>query len=373
MSLLITRYLIPIILLTAFQSCFFGDQSVIQKADTPAIKEYKAGLNSLNKSDLIHAEIHFQNALASRDNFAPALEGMARIFLERNQPLLAERYLEQAVQADQNWVPAYILKSRLYLANEDFDLAREELRLAQKRIKKHQLKNFETEIQPLLAQACFGMGNYQTAARHYKSALNKNPKDKQLSRRYEQAKNYAKLLKNKNERLKKVVRSAEIGRGDLALLMRHFLKFDSNIQQLGKLSILDLPQDELLAESILKCCSASYLPVLPDGTFHPEDKVDRAEMALFIERILSHRYPFFVRWDSINVKDVERYQPFTKAVQLSLTLKLMEQDNNQNFRPYAILSGTEALVIVYRLATFLELPVFPMHFLRNQRGDTKNN
>ncbi len=373
MPYLAARYLLLIVFIVPLHSCFFNNQSVKNDDGTTASQEYKSGLNALNRDDLIDAEIHFQNALNSRDNFAPALEGLARIQLQRHNPLLTERYLDQAIQADRNWVPAYILKSRLYLVNEDFDLAREELRMAQKRIKKHQLKSFEAEIQPLIAEACFGLGNYESAKIHYINALKQNPEDKRLSDRLEQSKIYSQLLMNKNGRLKTVVRANEMRRGDLALLMRYFLQFAAENQEAEQIRILDLPQDTTLAESIKMCCAANYLPILPDQTFHPEDKVDRAEMALFIERLLNRKYPFIVRLDLIEINDVERYQPFSRAAQLVLTLNLMERDDNQNFRPYDILRGTEALVIVHRLASFLEVPVFPTHFLRNQSGDSKNN
>lgn len=360
-----SRYLILFVLAISLHNCIYWGKSNHREKESDANAEYKAGLKALNGQDLIYAEIHFQNALARQENFAPAWEGLARIQLRKDQPLLAERYLERAIRADQNWVPAYILKSRLLLKNEDYDLAREELYLAQKRIKKHRLKSFQAQIQPLLAETCFGLGNYATAVHHFREALKQNPDDGRLQKRLEQATLYSQLLKDKSRRLKDVVRTSEIKRGDLALLMRHFLISKSAGSIPIENQIADLPQDPELAESIRLCCAAHYLPVLPDQTFHPEDKVDRAEMALFIEQILKRKYPFKVPADLQQANDVEPFQPFSRAVRLVLALKLMQWDENLNFHPYKITSGGEALIIIHRLQQFLELPVFPAYLLRN--------
>ncbi len=334
---------------------------------------YKEGLLSLKKGSLVQAEICFKQALQQAEPFAPALEGMARVYSRRNQINLAEQYLEASVQADKNWIPAYILKGQILLQKEDYDLALEELKQAEARSRAHQLFSMQKNIQPLLADAYAGTGNFNAALLHYKKAQSQNPDDKTLQQKINATERSLKLVKGRGRALQKIILQKTVSRSDIALLLIDYLPAYFMADTLRNELIRDLPVTAPRAQAIEKTVRAGLLPLLPDGTFRPSDRVDRAEAALFMEHILKEKHTGFQQAERGNFKDVEFWQPYIQAAVLAVSLKLIPAGNDGYFFPKRYVSGREAVEMIYRLAEILQLPSFPAHLLRNKSPEAEHD
>ena len=325
----------------------------------------------MKEGSLVQAEICFKRALQQTDPYAPALEGMAQVYSRRNQINQAEQYLEAAVRADRNWIPAYILKGEILLQKEDYDLALEELKQAETLSQTHQLFSLQTTIQPLLADAYAGAGDFKAALLHYQKARIQNPNDKTLQQKITAVERNLELLRGRGRDVQKIILQKIVSRSDFALLLTEYLPAPLLADTLQKKIILDLPVSPPRAQAIQKTVWAGFLPLLPDGTFRPADRVDRAEAALFMERILNQKQSGFKKAEAGTFKDVESWQPYAQATVLTISLKLLSVGENGYFFPKRYITGREALEMVYRLNKVLKLPPLPTDLLRDKGPDTE--
>ena len=361
--------------LTVFflQSCGFFLQKNAPAPHEVAKKCYKEGLLSLNSGSLIQAEICFKRALQQENKYAPALEGMARIYFMRGKINPAEQFLDAAVQADKNWLPAYLLKGKILLQKEDYDLALEELQQAEFLSRAHHLPALQKTIQPFLAEAYAGCGNFKQALVHYKNARRQKSADPRLKQKIADTERSLLLLRGKGSALQKMMLQKTISRADLAVLLTQYLEAKVFSDTLVNGRIRDLPMAKLQGQAVQKTVRAGLLPLLPDGTFHPGDRVDRAEAALFMEHILKQHANGFMPAPAAYFKDVESWQPYLQAAALSISLKLIPSGREGYFFPGRYLNGKEALAMIYRLAELLKLPSFPAYLLRDKSDNAEQN
>ncbi len=369
-----TRTISAVFLMTVLlQSCGFNLSKEAPGLRQEADHCYKEGLASLKSGSLVQAEICFKNALDKINPYAPALEGMAQIYFRQNLINEAKHYLSAAIETDHNWLPAYILKGRILLREEDYDLALEEFQKAENISHQHHLLLMEKKLQPYLAEAYAGTGNFEQALFHYRRALAQNPGDTELQQKRSQAEHGRLLLQGKGNAVRKIILMKTVSRADLAVLLEEYLDADIVSDTLIKASIRDLPMDARKAQAVKNMVALGLLPLLPDETFHPSDRVDRAEAALFMEEILKRKSPGFSAVPAVAFKDVESWQPYACAAAATNSLKLLPAVENEYFFPERYISGREAVEMVYRLTEILKLPSFPVNLLRNKRGKTEHD
>jgi len=353
--------------------CSFFKSDFAPNSRELALKNYRHGARALKDNDLVQAEIDFHTTLEYQANFAPAFEGLAQILFKKNKIIQAEHYLDLAIQSDKKWIPAYILKGRIYLQKEDFDLALEELNLANNLASNHNLLSLSKEIEPLLADAYSGIGDFYQAHQHYQKAVKNFPQEKHLQIKMMQTAAYVKMLQNKGEQVNGIMAKEVITRADLAVLLLNYLIPDRVNQDTLNFTIKDLPESATQREAILKCVHLKYLSLLPDGTFRPSDRVDRAEMALFIQQILKMQFSDFGSANLLIISDIEPWQSYARAASLVVKLNIMRLDEDGGFVAQNLIPGTKALQIVLRLATVLKFSSFPMHLLRQESPNTEHD
>ncbi len=374
-KIIFPKHAISVIFITVIllQSCGFFLSKNIPNSRQDADHCYKEGLSSLNSGSFVQAEICFKNALGKVNPYAPALEGMAQLNFRQNQINEAKRYLEAALEADNNWLPAYILKGRILLLEEDYDLALEELHRAEILSHTHHLLLMQKTIQPFLADAYAGTGNFKQALFYYRQALLQNPGEAELQQKISAAEHGQLLLQGKGNAVRKIILKKTVSRADLAVLLVQYLDADIVADTLLNAIIRDLPTETVQAQAVQKTVRSKLLPLLPDGTFHPSDRVDRAEAALFMEQIFKQHFPGFQKADAGHFKDVEFWQPYSRAAVLVVSLNLISAGKDGYFFPKRHLSGREAVEMVYRLAKFLQLPSFPANLLWNKSHNAEHN
>ena len=371
--ILTTKFLLILLICIILSGCSFFQPNVTITKEASHLLHYKNGLRAFNKSELVQAEILFHDALESRKNFAPALEGLARVYFERKDLQQSELFLERAIYIDRNWIPAYILKGQIYKYKEDYDLALAEFQLAEKLLKAYKIPSLSRKLQPLLAEAYMFTGQFRKAADHYNEAIQQFPDQKDYQQALNEVNTYLHLLDGQSSDIRTIVTHNKINRADLAVLLSNYLVADSVCTEPDSHQPIDAPSDPLYRKAILRCLHSGCLPLLPDSTFRPGDFVDRTEMALFINRILLKKFPEIKATKGINFADLDSKLPYFRAARLVVDLDMIHVNEGQYFYPRHILSGGEAVRIVYRLARFLETPLFPANVLRDKSPDAEKD
>ena len=100
--------------------------------ETPAAREFRAGVQAHLKGDMIAAREKFEAALKLDPNYAPALIGLAGVAQAQGNDAQVERYLQRAERANPRspdvplaWGRYYLAKNQLGQAEKAFQKARE--------------------------------------------------------------------------------------------------------------------------------------------------------------------------------------------------------------------------------------------------------
>jgi len=100
--------------------------------ETPAAREFRAGVQAHLKGDMITAREKFEAALKLDPNYAPALVGLAGVAQAQGNDAQVEQYLQRAERANPRspdvplaWGRYYLAKNQLAQAEKAFQKARE--------------------------------------------------------------------------------------------------------------------------------------------------------------------------------------------------------------------------------------------------------
>lgn len=116
----------------------------------------------------------------------------------------------------------------------------------------------------------------------------------------------------------------------------------------------DVPEDHWAKSFIKEVLEKGAMELTPDGNFHPDENVNRAEFARQIEKFLV-RY-----WNDPGLEtkffgttspfaDVNNTSPVFNSIMVVSTRNWMPGYNDGTFKPLGDVSGTEALNIVRKL------------------------
>lgn len=320
---------------------------------------YKQGLRFLKNVRAVDAEIAFNKALQIKEKYAPAYEGLARVYLLRGQLHKAENFAKKSINLNKGWLPARIVMARIYLAEGAYDLSRDELQLALKHMLNRELPNLKSEIYALLSQNNLQQKNFIEAEKNGKQALTFKADNVQALEILDEIKEILGHLKGRGQVIQDLAAKSVITRADLAILLYtelgsfKFFKEDSSKRNQIKKSALDVKEGDPAFDAVNWNLRHHLLPLLPDSTFRPNDKVDRAEMTLFLQGILKVLFPDslyslpFTRGMHAYF-DVDSSQPYFKALQTISSLRLMES-KDKYFRARHTVSGLEAIKSIDRL------------------------
>jgi hypothetical protein len=208
----------------------------------------------------------------------------------------------------------------------------------------------------------YGITEYERAESCFKEALSYFPNDSALQKQKRTNAELKRILRGKKHILRKIARKKQITRADLAVLFAQMLTAKDSCRERGE-HITDWPKDSILNEAMKRAVRCGWLPVLPDGTVHPDDTVQRVELAVFASRIMI-RHGLGKFQSKRILKDVEPYKPYYEAVLRTCVYGIMQMDKEGRFYPKRLLCGEEALLAVNRLTCVLERAGLPFYFER---------
>ncbi len=353
------------------------------EVDSPAI-HYDRGKDLLHQDKMNDAMFEFKQATSLDPKFAPAYEGMAWVYLEQGDLEAAQEAANKSLDLDGKWVLAKIARAQIKAKQEKYDDAIDEAKDAIDDIpgstvpdkKGARVQGYLT-LGDIYKEANIEM-YYADAQSAYEKALevdNLNPRAQKALR---QLADYKTAATGQREELKKIASKKEITRSDVAVLFvlelplekvfREAPKSDKaafraptqNVmgqresEKKGEMLPTDVSEDHWAKSFIKEALEKGAMETMPDGGFHPDETVNRAEFARIIEKFLM-RF-----WNDPKLEskyfgttspfaDVNNTSPIFNAVMVVSTRNIIPGFDDGTFKPLQGVSGTEALNIIRNL------------------------
>ncbi len=349
--------------------------------DTPEY-HYTQGVKFLNSNDLTNAEREFNLAKGLKDNFAPAYEGLAIVALENGKLKKAEKLIDESLDRDGDWIPAVVAKGRLYMTKEQYEDAIDEFEDAIDDVKDAKSVKDKKGVKK---DALYWMGTtykrwskYIKAQTSFQKILDIDNTDTRASLAIKELAEYQAAVAGQSPELRKIAAQKEITRSDVAVLFvtelpldkifrkspaKQAIKFNApGTKIMGKKdsknqdgnSPTDVVENHWAKTFIDKALDKGIINVYPDGTFRPDMKVNRAELAMLIQQFMVKAYDD----RSIETKhfgdaspfaDVLNTSPIFNAIMIVSTRGVMTGMDDGTFHPLDVVSGAQSLNIIRNL------------------------
>lgn len=373
-----------IIALILFASCGGPkERTKMSELDTPEY-HYAQGKRYLEKNDFKTAKDEFELAKSLKNNFAPAYEGLALINIENKNFVVAEKNIDKSLSLDGDWVPAMVAKGRWYTAKGEFEDAVDELEDAVSEVddseSKFDKKKVKMDALYHLGVAYKEWGKYIEAQTTFQKILVIDNTNVKASNAIKELADYQAAVAGQSPELKKIARQKQISRADVAVLFVTELPLDKifrtttvkedvkfrapgqktmgkreDVNKMAEQAIAgDVPDNHWAKSFINEALQRGIIEKFPDGTYRPEENVNRAEFAKLIEH-------FMVKaWDdpSLETKffgqtspysDVLNTSPIFNSIMVVSSRNIIPGYDNGTFRPLNSVTGTEALNIIRNL------------------------
>jgi tetratricopeptide (TPR) repeat protein len=350
--------------------------------DTPEY-HYNQGKKYLDKDDLSNALREFNEAKSLKADFAPAYEGIALVQIQQKNFEEAEKNIKKSLSEDGNWVPAVVARGRLYAAQgkyedavDEFDDAIDDIDGSKGAFDKKAVK---MDALYYKGQAQKEWGQYIPAQTTFQQILEIDNTNVKASAAIKELAEYQAAVAGQSPELQKIAKQKEITRADVAVLFVTELPLEKIFRKsprqqsisfkapdggvMGKkedkpagpeMIASDVPQTHWAWSFIDQALGYGIIENFPDGTYKPEEKVNRAEFARLIEHFLVKA------WDDRGLEtqyfgstspfaDVLNTSPIFNAVMVVSTRGIMPGMEDGTFQPLNVVSGPEALNVIRNL------------------------
>lgn len=356
---------VPIILLLA---CGGAQKEVRPESvlDTPE-GAYAQGIDYLNQGKLDLAQQLFERsrdlARTAKEPFAPAHEGIGLIHLERGNLETAEREMREAMKIDGNYANARVGMGRIRHAQGRLDDAINEYDKALKTKTKSGEEQPEAYKKAWLykGRVLEDQNSMDQAELSYHNALEIDPQFIEASSAWERLQELRRATAGQSDVMKKVAASPAVTRAEISAVLVEMLPLDRIYRHL--MAEVDTPADIAdswargYSEKVLAC---GILEVYPDGGFHPDETLTRAELAATMQMILveAFRDPSlatkYIGETKADFSDLSPQSPFYNPVRLMTSRGIMKGKMDGTFGVEEQVPGAEALEILRRLKAELE-------------------
>ncbi len=372
-----------IIALILFASCGGPkERTKMSELDTPEY-HYNQGKRYFEKNDYKTAKDEFELAKSLKNNFAPAYEGLALIDIEKNDLPAAEKNFEKALSLDGDWIPALIVKGRWYTKKSEYEDAVDELEDAVEDIdgseSKFDKKAVKMDGLYQLGVAFKEWGKYVKAQTTFQKILVIDNTNVKASKAIRDLADYQAAVAGQSPELKKIARQKQISRADVAVLfvtelpldkifrtttVKEEVKFKAPGQKTmgkkeevnkGELQVAsDVASTHWAKSFISEALARGIIEKFPDGTYHPDENVNRAEFARLIEHFMVKAWDdpglatkFFGQTSPYS--DVLNTSPIFNSIMVVSSRNVIPGFDNGTFQPLNNVTGTEALNIIRNL------------------------
>jgi tetratricopeptide (TPR) repeat protein len=339
---------------------------------------YNEGKKYLELNDITSAEWHFKKAVQLRADFAPAYEGLSLAQLERGNLQKAEIFIKEALKNDSDWIPARIINGRLYLAKGEYEYAVNEFEYAVNTADRSKLIKDKVKLKRdaycRMGSAYKAWGKYIEAQAAFQQVLNIDSTDIKAAAAVKEINEYLAVIEGKPAIINKIAAKKEITYADAAVLFLTELDIEKIFRSVQLIkeyrnktaatiernnftseSIADVAEDYWAKSYIDKAIRLGIMELLPDSTFRPDNKINRAEMAIIIERFLMKAYDDpqldtrYFKYVSSPYKDILNVSPIFNSVMVVTKRNIMTVFEDDTFRPLNTISGIEAINIITKI------------------------
>ncbi len=334
--------------------------------DTPE-GSYTQAMDYLKQGKIDLAQQYFERsrdlARTAKEPFAPAHEGLGLVFLQRNELDAAEDGMKEALDIDGRYAMARVglgrvrhAQGKLNDAIKEFDKALEtetedgeEQPEAYKMAWLYRGKTLEEQV--LLDEAEIA----------YNNALEIDPQFMDASTAWERLQELRRATAGQSDVIKKVAASPAVTRSEVSAVLVEILPIDRIYRH--TMVEVETPVDITdswargYCEKVLAC---GIMEIYPDGGFHAEESMTRAELAVVMQRILveAFRDPSletkYIGETKADFSDLSPQSPFYNPVRLMTSRGIMKGRMDGAFGVEDQVPGSEALEILRRLKAELE-------------------
>jgi tetratricopeptide (TPR) repeat protein len=350
--------------------------------DTPEY-HYNQGKKYLEQNNLTNALREFNEAKSLKADFAPAYEGIALVQIGQKNFEEAQNNIKKSLSEDGDWVPAVVAQGRLLAAKgqyedaiDEFDDAIDDIDGSKSAFDK---KAVRMDALYYKGQAQKEWGKYIPAQTTFQQILEIDNTNVKASAAIKELAEYQMAVAGQSPELQKIAKQKEITRADVAVLFVTELPLEKIFRKsprqqsisfkapdggvMGKKEekatgpeaiATDVPQTHWAWSFIDQALGYGIIENYPDGSFKPEEKVNRAEFARLIEHFLVKA------WDDKGLAtqyfgstspfaDVLNTSPIFNAVMVVSTRGIMPGMEDGTFQPLNVVSGPEALNVIRNL------------------------
>lgn len=358
------------------------ERDAMSRLDTPEY-HYNQGKRFLEKDDLSNALREFNEAKSLKANFAPAYEGIALVQILEKNFAEAENNIDKSLSEDGDWIPAVVARGRLYSAQGEYEDAIDEFDDALDDIdgskSKFDKKSVRMDALYHKGDAYRQWEKYIDAQTTFQQILEIDNTNVKASTAIQELAAYQAAVAGQSPELKMIAKQKEVTRADVAVLFVTELPLEKIFRKstrkdavqfkapdagvMGKreeeksetpATAEDVPGNHWAKSFIDEALQTGIIEKFPDGTYRPEEKVNRAEFAKLIEHFLVKA------WDDRGLEteyfgntspfsDVLNTSPIFNAIMVVSTRGIMPGHEDGTFKPLAAVSGTDALNIIRNL------------------------
>jgi len=347
--------------------------------DAPEI-HYARGKSLLAQEKLNEALFEFQQAKSLDPKYAPAYEGMGWVYLAQSNFEGARTAAKKSLDLDKHWVLARFILARLKAESKKYDDAVKMARKGLKEVPKSTVpdkKGASITGYLTLGDIFRNADRYNEAQDAYSRVLEIDKTNMQADRAIRDLAQYKTAIAGQSAILQKVARQKQITRADVAVLFVLELPLEKVFRKAGNPGAAefrppqtpvmgkrqtprqnslgrDVPDNFWARSFIEESINRGIMEVYPDGTFRPQEPVNRAELARIIEK-------FLIRiWNDPGLEsryygstspfsDVNNTAPIFNAVMVVASRNIIPGKEDGTFQPFGSISGTEAINIVRNL------------------------
>jgi tetratricopeptide (TPR) repeat protein len=350
--------------------------------DTPEY-HYNQGKKLFEKGDLGEARREFNEAKSLKAKFAPAYEGLALVDIEEGNLESAKKNIDKSLSEDGAWLPAKVAKGKWYTKKGKYEDAIDEFEDVVDDVDKSKAKLDKKAVK---MDALYNMGmtykemeEYIKAQTTLQKILDIDNTNVKASKAIQDLAKYQAAVAGQSPELKKIAKQKEITRADVAVLFVTELPLDKIFrsttvkpqvgfkapgggimgkkeeEKKGPEAVAEDVADNHWAKSFIsEALQRGIIEKFPDGSFRPEEKVNRAEFARLIEHFLVKA------WDDRSMEtkffgspspfsDVLNTSPIFNCIMTVSSRGIMPGFEDGTFGPLSAVPGMDALNIIRKL------------------------
>ncbi|WP_456439468.1 tetratricopeptide repeat protein [Caldithrix abyssi] len=340
-------------LVSVFTSCshLYHESSTGHLDD--AQSHYLTGQRFLQGEEWVQAEIEFRKALDIKSGYAPALDGLAQLALQKNDLARAESWLNQIPETQSGWLPVYLTRARLKFKQGEYQKSLSQLKRIEDRVEQLRLDSLRVEIAALKLRNLIRLQRWTEARAlisKYGTHLASNGGAEKPAIFPQEIKQIINTLPSEFSYL---IFKKAVSRVELAEIITEWCPPAGDVPvslwecdpPISFHAIRDLPTDKKEASAIRKVLGWHILWAFPDGRFYPKEYVTRGELAIVLQRLLAAGRPRLtgVGEKSVKYQDVPLNTPLWRAIREISIYHLIAPETGKRFRPEKKVSGMEII------------------------------